>query len=210
MSRLVIVGAGDHGRVVLELLRAVGEQPDGFVEPSHAEGIGQRTVDGVAVVGDLDDCTDWLEPDTRFVAALGDNRARQAAYRRATDLGMAPVVAVHPTARLLTGAVVEPGAMVCAGAVVGVAARVEANAIVNTAASVDHDNRIGQHATVAPGAHLAGRVSLGEGAFVGIGSAVREGCSVGAWAFVAGGAMVTEDVPPGARVAGVPARPMGS
>ena len=210
MSGLVIVGAGDHGRVVLELLRAAGEQPDGFVEPAHAEGIGQRTVDGAAMLGDLVDCTGWLKGGTRFVVALGDNRARQAAFLRCTELGLVPVAAVHPTAHLLAGAVIEPGAMVCAGAVIGVAARVEANAIVNTGATVDHDNRIGAHATVAPGANLAGRVSLGEGAFVGIGAAVREGCSIGEWAFVAGGAMVVEDVSPGARVAGVPARPMGS
>jgi sugar O-acyltransferase (sialic acid O-acetyltransferase NeuD family) len=180
------------------------------VEPSHAEGIGQRTVDGVTVVGDLDDCTRWLEAGTRFVVALGDNRARQVAFRRGTELGLVPIAAVHPTAHLLAGAVVEPGAMVCAGAIIGVAARVGANAIVNTGATVDHDNRIGAHATVAPGANLAGRVSVGEGAFVGIGAAVREGCSIGEGAFVAGGAMVIEDIPAQARVAGVPARPMGS
>ncbi len=210
MSHLVVVGAGDHGRVVLELLRAAGEQPHGFVEPGHTEGIGQRLVDGLPIVGDLEDCRDWLRPGARFVVALGDNRARRAAFDRGLELGLTPVPAVHPTARLLAGAVVEPGAMVCAGAVIGLAATVGANAIVNTGATVDHDNRIGAHATVAPGANLAGRVSLGEGAFVGIGAAVREGCTIGAWAVVAGGAMVTDDVPAEARVAGVPARPMGS
>jgi sugar O-acyltransferase (sialic acid O-acetyltransferase NeuD family) len=208
MSQLVIVGAGDHGRVVLELLRAAGERPHGFVEPGHAEGIGGRAVDGLPLVGDLQDCLAWRQPGARFVVALGDNRSRRAAYLRALELGLDAVVAVHPTARLLAGAVVEPGAMVCAGAVIGLAARVGANAIVNTGATVDHDNRIGPHATVAPGANLAGRVSVGEGAFVGIGAAVREGCSIGEWAMVGGGAMVIDDVPADARVAGVPARPM--
>jgi sugar O-acyltransferase (sialic acid O-acetyltransferase NeuD family) len=210
MSSLVIVGAGDHGRVVLELLRAAGEGPNGFVEPGHAEGIGQRSVDGLPLLGDLEDCLDWLQPAARFVVAVGDNRARRAAFERGLELGLAPFPAVHPAALLLAGAVVEPGAVVCAGAVIGLAARVGADAIVNTGATVDHDNRIGPHATVAPGANLAGRVSVGEGAFVGIGAAVREGCSIGAWAVVGGGAMVVDDVPADARVAGVPARPMGS
>lgn len=210
MSSLVVVGAGDHGRVVLELLRAAGEEPDGFVEPTHAPDAGGRDVDGLPLIGDLVDRLEWCRAGGRFVVALGDNRARRDAFDRCLALGLTPVAAVHPTARLLAGATVEPGAVVCAGAIVGLAARIGADAIVNTGATVDHDNRIGAHATVAPGAHLAGRVTVGEGAFVGIGAAVREGCAIGEWALVAGGAMVVADVPPGARVSGVPARPMGS
>jgi sugar O-acyltransferase (sialic acid O-acetyltransferase NeuD family) len=206
VSGLVIVGAGDHGRVVLDILRSSGDAPDGFVEPGP---VGSGQVDGLAIIGSLAD-PGWASAGTRFVVALGDNRARRDAFDRCLALGLSPVPAIHPTARLLGGAEVGPGAMVCAGAVVGLAARVGANAIVNTGATVDHDNDIGPHATVAPGAHLAGRVTLGEGAFVGIGASVRDGCTIGAWAFVAGGAMVVDDVPAAGRVAGVPARPMSA
>ena len=205
---LVVVGAGDQGRVVLEILRAIGERPIGFVEPTGNASSTGREVDGMGVIGELESGGNWLVAGTRFVAALGDNAARREAFDRCVARGLVPFAAVHPTATLLAGASVEPGAVVCAGAVVGLAAWIGPNAIVNTAASVDHDNRIGPHATVAPGAHLAGRVTVGEGAFVGIGAAVREGRSIGEWALVAGGAMVVEDVPAGARVAGVPARPM--
>jgi acetyltransferase-like isoleucine patch superfamily enzyme len=45
---------------------------------------------------------------------------------------------------------------------------------------------------------------------VGIGAIIREGITIGAGALVAAGAVVVEEVPPGARVAGVPARPMDS
>lgn len=204
MTRLVIVGAGDHGRVVLDILRSGGAAPDGFVEAGPA---ASREVDGLPVIGSLAE-PDWASPGTGFVVALGDNRARRDAFDRCLTLGLSPVAAIHPTARLLADAAVEPGAVVCAGALIGLAARVGANAIVNTGATVDHDDVIGRHATVAPGAHLAGRVSLGEGAFVGIGAAVREGRRIGEWATVAGGAMVVEDVPANARVAGVPARAM--
>lgn len=211
MAPLVIIGAGDHGRVVLELLRAAGESPACFVEPWPAERTTDRVVDGTPVAGDLEHDLSWLgSVPPRFVVALGDNRARRDAFARGLALGMTPVAAIHPRATLLAGAVVEPGAVICAGAVVGLSAWIGPNAIVNTAATVDHDNRVGAHATIAPGAHLAGRVTIGEGAFVGIGAAVREGCTVGSWAFVAGGAMVVADVVADERVAGVPARPMAA
>jgi UDP-perosamine 4-acetyltransferase len=209
LGPLVIVGAGDHGRVVLELLRAAGESPSGFVQPNR-EGAEARGTDGLALIGNLDGPLTWVQPGMRFVVALGDNLLRRDVYQECLRLGLAPVAAVHPTATILAGARIEPGAMVCAGVVVGVAAQIGANAIVNTSSSADHDVSVGPHAQVAPGARLAGRVTVGEGAYIGIGSAVREGLTIGAWAVVAGGAMVVEDVPPATRVAGVPARPMDS
>lgn len=203
---LVIVGAGDHGRVVLDLARALGHEPYGFVEPRAAPD--RTSVDGVAIVGDLEDPEPWRRGNPVFVAALGDNRARASAFERCRELGLQPVSLVHPSAILLGGASVAAGAVVCAGAVVGVMARVGENAVVNTSASIDHDVVLGAHVQVGPGAHLAGRVIVGDGAFIGIAAAVREGARVGAWSLVAGGAMVVEDVPEGSRVAGVPARPM--
>lgn len=206
MRSIVIVGAGDHGRVVLELLRAAGESPVGFVEPAAAKSTLDRVVDGLRVIGDLEEQLGWSSATPRFVCALGDNRRRAAAFGRCIALGLEPIAAVHPTATVLAGARVEPGAVVCAGAIVGVAASVGADAIVNTGAGIDHDNRIGAHATVAPGAHLAGRVEVGEGAFVGMGAAVIEGRRIGDWALVAAGAVVIRDVAEGDRVGGVPAR----
>lgn len=208
LEPLVIVGAGEHGRVVLELLRAQGREPLGFVEPHAGPDDADRVVDGLRILGDLETNPAWRDRATAFVAALGDNEARRDAFATCLALGLRPAIAVHPRAIVLGGATVEPGAMVCAGAIVGVGAWVGPNAIVNTGATLDHDDRVEAHAHVAPGAHLGGRVSVGEGAFVGIGAAVRDGCRIGAWAFVAGGAMVARDVPERARVAGVPARAM--
>lgn len=203
---IVIVGAGDHGRVVLDLARTLGHDVLGFVEPTP--GADRTSVEGVAVIGDLETPDAWRRGNPAFVAALGDNKARAAAFERCHGLGLEPVALVHPTAILLGGASVAAGAVVCAGAVVGVMARVGENAVVNTSASLDHDVILGAHVQIGPGAHLAGRVMVGDGAFIGIGAAVREGIRIGSWALVAGGAMVVGDVPDGGRAAGVPARPM--
>jgi len=56
--------------------------------------------------------------------------------------------------------------------------------------------------------YRTGRVVVGEGAMVGAGAVVLPGVEVGAGAQVAANSLVTEDVPPGTTVAGVPAEPV--
>ena len=54
---------------------------------------------------------------------------------------------------------------------------------------------------------MAGNVTLGDDTTVGMGAIVVDHTRVGASATVAAGAVVVRDVPDGARVQGVPARP---
>lgn len=211
MSRVIVVGTGDHARVVAELVAAAGHDLVAFVEPDTSRSPTALPGD-VRVLRGLDP-SGWevAHHDARFVVAIGSNEIRRDVHERCAETGLRPLSVVHPTAVLLGGASVDPdGAQVCAAAVIGVDARVGANVIVNTAATVDHDVVLEPHAFVGPGAHLAGRVHVGAEAHVGIGAIVREGITIGAGALVAAGAVVVEDVPPGTRVAGVPARPMDS
>jgi acetyltransferase EpsM len=71
---------------------------------------------------------------------------------------------------------------------------------------VGHDARIDDFVTIAPGAHITGRVRINEGVFIGAGAVVLPGVEVGPWSTIGAGAVVTADVPANAIVAGVPAR----
>jgi UDP-perosamine 4-acetyltransferase len=79
---------------------------------------------------------------------------------------------------------------------------------------VSHDCEVGDFALLGPGARLAGHVEVGRRAFVGCGAVARGGhpdrmLRIGGDAVVGAGAAVVCDVASGARVAGVPAVPMG-
>jgi sugar O-acyltransferase (sialic acid O-acetyltransferase NeuD family) len=205
---LVIIGAGDHGLVVLDLARALDRRFLGFIDPRPGRPAGQSIGPGI-LLGDLS-TPGWLESakDAEFVVAVGDNDVRAEAYQRALALGMRPASLIHPSATVLGGAVIGAGAQVCAGAIIGTGASILEDSIVNTAATIDHHDRIGPHAFVGPGATLAGRVVVEERAWVGIGATIREGSIIGRGSYVAAGAVVIADVGAGSRVAGVPAVPM--
>ena len=92
------------------------------------------------------------------------------------------------------------------GAVLQPGTRVGDNCAFNANVVVSHECGIGAHVFMAPGAVLAGLVEVGEGAMIGVHATVLPRLLIGAWATVGGGAVVVRDVPPGATVAGNPAR----
>lgn len=206
MPQLVLLGAGGHAKVVIELLRAAGMfEVVGLLDPAPSA----PTLLGVPVLG-----SEEMLPELRrqgvehgFVA-IGANALRQRLGGRLAMEGFRQPAAIHPAAFVAPSARVEDGALVMARAVLGTESIAGTLSIVNTGAVVDHDCRLDEACHVAPGCALAGNVVVGARALVGIGSAVRPGIRIGDDAVIGAGSAVVRDVAPGARVAGVPARPL--
>jgi UDP-perosamine 4-acetyltransferase len=203
-TRLVVIGAGGHAKVVLEAIRAAGTgEIIGLIDPAPAT----PSLLGVTVLGG-----DVLLPMLRregvaaAVVALGSNAIRERLGQQLRELGFVLPCVIHPAALLSPSAVLGEGAVVMARAVVGTQTIVGSLAIINTAAVVDHDNRIGIAAHIAPGCALAGNVHVGGRTLVGVGSAVRPGIRIGADVVIGAGAAVVADMADRAVVAGTPAR----
>jgi len=200
---ILVLGAGGHGKAVLDLLLAAGAwEPVGVLDaaPRVAAVLGVPLLGTEAMLPALRD---------RGIAAahpaLGTNAQRLAAGARLAAAGFALPALVHPAAILGHGATWAEGTAVMARAVLGPEARLGRLVLVNTGAIVEHDCVIEDGAHIAPGAVLAGGVRLGAGALVGAGAVIRPGIAVGAGAIIGAGAAVIEDVAPGSVVAGVPA-----
>jgi acetyltransferase EpsM len=210
---LVVLGGGEHARVLIEAARSRPEEWSvvGVVDPSPSAMA--MTDLGVAYLGDdaafdAASPSDVDEPPWLVIGVggvdPGPRRTLAERYGRSTWATVAHAASwVSPTA------VVEPGAMIFAGCTVNAGARVGRHAIVNSGAVVEHDVTLGPFAHVAPGAVIGGGASIGAGAFVGLGARVRDHVTIGDDAIVGMGAVVVADVPPCATVVGVPARQNG-
>ncbi len=213
--RLVVLGAGEHARVVIDAARTA--QPAwevvGIVDPGAAE----RTRELLAVrhLGDDDAfaaALDATPPAERphlvlGLGAMGDPGARRALAAR-YEGRVAWATIVHGAAWVAPSAALAPGAVVLAGAVVNAGASVGAHAVVNTGAVLEHDAILGAFAQLGPRAVVGGAAVVEADAQVGMGALVRDHVTVGRGATVGMGAAAVSDVPADVVVAGVPARPL--
>lgn len=208
---VVILGAGGHARVLIDLLRRQGGlEPVAVLAPDRSLLGGELL--GVPIIGD-DDALGAFDPArVALVNGVGSTQrvaARRDLFLRCRDLGFAFATLVHPNAIVAQGVSLGEGAQVLAGAIVNTGARVGEDSIINTAAVVEHDCLIGAHAHVATGAILAGGVILRDGAHVGAGATVIQGLTIGPRAVIGAGAAVIRDVEADTVVVGVPARAKG-
>ncbi|MDB5375925.1 MAG: acetyltransferase [Rubritepida sp.] len=192
--RVLILGAGGHGRAVCEAAWDAGFEVAGFLDGRAP----LPEVLGLPVLG-----PEAAHDGGPLLIALGDNAARLAAAGR---LGAALPVLLHPSVVRARSAELAEGAVVMPRAVLGAQARVGRLALVNTGAIVEHDVELGEGAHIAPGAVLCGGVRIGARALVGAGAVVAPNIQVGEGAVIGAGASVIENVDAFSRVAGVPAR----
>jgi UDP-perosamine 4-acetyltransferase len=208
-QEVVVVGAGGHALVALDVLASAGVPVAGCVSD---EGVARADLAalGVEMLGTTGAFLQQLTggPVDVFVA-VGDNHDRREITLRLESAGASLATAISPDAVVSPHAVVAPGALVMPGVVINALATIGSGAIVNTGASVDHECKVGPFVHIAPGVALAGNVVVGEGALVGIGAAVTPGRRIGAWSTVGAGATVVRDVADGAVVVGTPARTIG-
>lgn len=196
-NKLVIIGAGGHGRVCAEIASMTGYRKIVFLDDCPKGNS--------AVVGSTENLTPFLT-EYDFFVGLGNNTLRKAFFERIKALGGTLATLIHPNSTVSKTAVIGEGSVVMAGAVINPGAKIGRGVIVNTCSSADHDCRIKDFSHIGVGAHLAGTVEVGETSFIGAGSAVINNITIGDGVTVGAGAAVVCNLTEAGTYVGVPAR----
>jgi sugar O-acyltransferase (sialic acid O-acetyltransferase NeuD family) len=209
MTRVVIIGAGGHGREVAEIFHHQAQegadvQVLGFIDENRS--LHGHTVDGLPVLGDWS----WFDEIDRtavtVICAVGLPQVCRRLVQKASARGLSfanaisPLAHVSPAAELGRGIVVFPRVIVSTGVCLG------SYCILNVGVTVSHDTHVGKYSNINPGAHLAGDINIGEGCYVGMGTNVIQRRSIGSWTVIGAGAAVVHDIPANVTAVGVPAR----
>ena len=198
-SRVVVIGAGGHGKVVLSTLQAAGFLVDAvYDDDTRAWG---STLLGVPVRGPIGELKEAV--GVKGVLGIGGNSVRE---RLARSLPLDWLTVVHPHSCVHASVRLGEGTVVFAGAVVQPDVVVGRHVIVNTCASIDHDCRIGDFAHLCPGSRLAGTVTVGERCLLGTGCCVIPNVRIASDVIVGAGTVVLRDLPADCTLVGAAPR----
>lgn len=204
MSRLLVVGAGGHGKVVAEAAELLGRWDS--IEFADDKFPALSQIGKWPVVSNTNPVSLTKLGFKEFTVAIGNNLTRLQVQQKLVDGSFIPVTIIHPAAVVSPSVKIGVGSVIFAGAVINADTVIGDACIINTSASIDHDCEFGDSVHISPGAHLAGEVSVGKGSWLGIGSSVIQCISIGENVLVGAGAAVVSDIPGGVTAKGVPAR----
>lgn len=205
---IYLLGAGDHGLVLLDALSLSDTTIRGVVDPARESG---SQVSGISVVDEAS-LLNLDRSQVLLVNGVGGRNSisqRHDVFRRYTSLGFTFRGVIHPEAIIARDCLIDSSAQIMAAVVVQTRAHIGANAVVNTSSVIEHDCVVGVSCFIGPRSVLAGRVRTGDEAFVGAGVTVLPGITIGSRSVVGAGSVVTRDVVAGQTVMGNPARSSG-
>lgn len=174
--RLLVVGAGGHGRSVAEAA-VLSDQFEvvGFLDDGLLVG---TTVFNAVVLGSIASMSQHLAATDQAIVALGNNALREKIFQQLTEASFKFATVVHPRAIVSPSAALGAGSVVMAGAIVGTEASLGIGTIVNCGAVVDHQAKVEDYGHLGVNASMAGGTVLGRNAWMQAGTAIGFGVCV--------------------------------
>jgi len=175
-TRLLVVGAGGHGRSVAEAAELSGQfEVVGFLDDALPVG---KSVLNVAVLGPMDSTGHHRAVADQTIVAIGNNAVREKLMQQLAAAGFVHATVIHPRAIVSPSAVLSEGSAVMAGAIVGTEARLGVGSIVNCGVVVDHHAIVEDFGHLGVNASMAGGTVLGRRAWMQAGAALGYGVKV--------------------------------
>ena len=202
----LIIGAGGHCRVVVSLLRDLGEHNVlGIVDLAEPR-VGEVIME-VPVIGSVTRIGEFRNrADLDVFLAIGDNALRRTWWQTVGDLGVPMPNLISPRAIVDQHARLGVANVVCARAFIGPGALIGDNNLINTAALIEHEVLLGNHCHLAPSSTVAGRSRVGCCCFIGAGATLIDNVEVGGQITIGAGATVVHSITDSGTYIGTPAR----
>ena len=192
---VLLIGAGGHASVVLEMLMEQEINILGYVSPFPATN--KKLFSDIHWFQNDDDILRFDKSTIKLANGIGSlpgDTRRADLYCQYKKLGYSFAILVSKESIISTHAYLDEGVQVMRGAIIQTGASVGYNSIVNTGSIIDHDCSIGSNNHIAPGATISGQVTSKENVHFGTGSSVIQSININKNVVVGAGVTITKDL----------------
>lgn len=206
MKKIVIVGAGGHCKVIMDIINSTSEYKILGITDINING---KLLD-VPILGKDNMLQEIYDSGIKYafigIGALDNINVRNLIYNKLKKIGFNLPILIHKRAIISPYAKIGEGTCVMPGAIVNSGAVISENCIINTGSVVEHDCRIEYNTHVSPNSSIAGGVNIGFNTHIGIGSSIIQSKVIGNNVTIGAGAVVIDDIPDNSTAVGVPAK----
>lgn len=148
-KKVVIIGAGGHGKVIADIVEKSKDEILGFLDDNIE--VGENIVGQYKVIGRIDyiSSIQGSKEDIEFIIAIGDNKKREEISKKYNSKFY---TAVHPSAQMGLDVRIGNGTVIMANTVINSATKIGNHCIINTGSIIEHDNLIDDFVHVSPNA----------------------------------------------------------
>lgn len=192
---LLVLGAGGHAAVLVDILRQLNHTIVGLV--ARDKPADKPVFAGIPYYASDDDVLAFDKDKVMLVNGIGSlpgSNIRTEVHKQFKQAGYQFVTVISPRAIVSDYCSLAEGVQVMPGAIINTNSVIGEGTIINSGAIVEHDCDIGPHNHIAPGVTLSGEVSTGDYVHIGTGAGVIHGISIGNNVMVGAGATVTKNL----------------
>lgn len=207
MKKIVLIGAGGHCKVIIDIIRSKNEyEIVGVTDKNEAT---DKVLD-IPIIGDDSILRklhyDGVEYAFVCIGALNNLNLRNIIHNKLKKIGFKFPVLIHKNTIVSEYAHIEAGTCVMPGVVINAGATIKDNCIVNTGAIIEHDCIIGRNTHISPKTSIAGASIIGDNCHIGIGSSIIQCIKIGNNVTIGAGAVVINNIKDNSLAVGVPAK----
>lgn len=182
-EKLLLVGAGGFGRVVLE--NASNHYDCVFLDDGE-----QTVVDDVPVIGKTSEMAFFYPEYKLLLVTIGNNKLRERLYTEAASIGFTFPIIIHPSAYVSPHANIGSGCVILNNAVVQNNARCGDGCILNPGVELHHDSTIGSYCLIYTNSVVRSLTHVGDRVWIGSNATVSTSAVVSSDSRIEDGAVI--------------------
>ena len=140
INKLLIVGAGGHGRCCLDIARETYDEVS-FLDDCH---VGKQ-VNDCKVIGTIDEMSSFYLEYTKIFIAIGNNEVRKKLSKQAKEIGYEIVTLISKRASVSQYASIDSGCVVFPFVVIEPNAVINKECILTANTTINHDAIINEY-----------------------------------------------------------------